>query len=53
VQAEVREIAAWDLVNVEAIPFDVLSRGITWDWGELSPVHGRGRAPRRRPLLDQ
>src|SRR6202047_743199 len=29
---EVREIAAWDLVNVEAIPFDVLSRGITWDW---------------------
>jgi N-acyl-D-amino-acid deacylase len=29
---EVREIAAWDLVNVEAIPFEVLSRGITWDW---------------------
>src|SRR5712692_1461623 len=29
---EVREIAAWDLVNVEAIPFDVLSKGITWDW---------------------
>ncbi|HZO82111.1 MAG TPA: amidohydrolase family protein [Candidatus Binataceae bacterium] len=28
----VREIAAWDLVNVEAIPFAVLSRGITWDW---------------------
>ncbi|MGE0820831.1 MAG: amidohydrolase family protein [Candidatus Binatia bacterium] len=28
----VREIAAWDLVNVEAIPFDVLSRGINWDW---------------------
>ena len=28
----VREIAAWDLVNVEAIPFDVLSKGITWDW---------------------
>jgi N-acyl-D-aspartate/D-glutamate deacylase len=27
-----REIAAWDLVNVEAIPFDVLSRGVTWDW---------------------
>src|ERR1700751_2938947 len=27
-----REIAAWDLVNVEAIPFDVLSKGITWDW---------------------
>src|ERR1700732_4596738 len=29
---EVREIAAWDLVNVEAIPFPVLSRGVTWDW---------------------
>lgn len=28
----VREIAAWDLVNVEAIPFDALSRGITWEW---------------------
>ena len=27
-----REIAAWDLVNVEAIPFDVLSKGVTWDW---------------------
>src|SRR6185295_4158688 len=29
---QAREIAAWDLVNVEAIPFDVLSRGVTWDW---------------------
>jgi len=29
---EVREIAAWDLVNVEAIPFEVLSSGLTWDW---------------------
>jgi N-acyl-D-amino-acid deacylase len=28
----VREIAAWDLLNVEAIPFDVLSKGVTWDW---------------------
>jgi N-acyl-D-amino-acid deacylase len=27
-----REISAWDLVNVEAIPFDVLSKGVTWDW---------------------
>src|ERR1700745_1103724 len=27
-----REIAAWDLVNVEAIPFDVLGKGLTWDW---------------------
>jgi N-acyl-D-amino-acid deacylase len=29
---QVREITAWDLVNVEAIPFDVLSRGINWEW---------------------
>ena len=29
---EAREIAAWDLVNVEAIPFDVLSKGIKWEW---------------------
>ncbi len=29
---EVREIAAWDLVNVEAIPFEVLTKGITWEW---------------------
>jgi N-acyl-D-aspartate/D-glutamate deacylase len=28
----VREIAAWDLVNVEGIPFDVLAKGVTWDW---------------------
>jgi N-acyl-D-amino-acid deacylase len=29
---EVREVATWDLVNVEGIPFDVLSKGITWEW---------------------
>src|SRR5260221_217484 len=29
---EVHEVAAWDLVNVEAIPFDALSKGITRDW---------------------
>src|SRR5262245_52844633 len=29
---EVREVAAWDLVNVESIPFEVLSKGVTWDW---------------------
>jgi N-acyl-D-amino-acid deacylase len=29
---QVREITAWDLVNVEAIPFEVLSRGIGWEW---------------------
>ena len=29
---EAREIATWDLVNVEGIPFEVLAKGITWDW---------------------
>jgi N-acyl-D-aspartate/D-glutamate deacylase len=29
---EMREVAAWDLVNVEGIPFDVLKQGITWKW---------------------
>jgi N-acyl-D-amino-acid deacylase len=27
-----RDIAAHDLVNVEAIPYEVLKLGITWDW---------------------
>ncbi len=29
---DVHEIAAWDLVNVEAIPIEVLGKGVTWDW---------------------
>ncbi|RLA13641.1 MAG: amidohydrolase [Gammaproteobacteria bacterium] len=29
---ESRDITAHDLVNVEAIPYDVLKAGITWDW---------------------
>jgi N-acyl-D-aspartate/D-glutamate deacylase len=29
---QVHDIAAHDLVNVEGIPYDVLKRGITWDW---------------------
>ena len=29
---ETREVAMRDLVNVEGIPFDVLNKGITWDW---------------------
>ncbi|HXG23895.1 MAG TPA: amidohydrolase family protein, partial [Chthonomonadales bacterium] len=29
---KVQEIAAWDLVNVESIPFEVLSKGVTWEW---------------------
>src|SRR5207249_5638830 len=31
-QPKAQEIAAWDLVNVESIPIDVLSKGVTWDW---------------------
>ena len=27
-----REVATWNLVHVEAIPYDVLNKGITWDW---------------------
>ena len=40
---ETREIAAWDLVNVEAIPFDVLNQGVTWDW-ETFPLPQPGRS---------
>ncbi len=29
---QAREIAMRDLVNVEAIAYDVLEEGITWDW---------------------
>jgi N-acyl-D-amino-acid deacylase len=28
----VREVAAWDLVNVQAIPFDALAKGVNWEW---------------------
>jgi len=27
-----RSTMAWDLVNVEALPHDVLMRGVTWEW---------------------
>ena len=27
-----RDIAAWNLVHVEAIPYEVLQEGLTWDW---------------------
>ena len=45
-----REVAMRDLVNVEAIPFDVLERGITWDW-ETFPEF-MDAAQRRRPALN-
>src|ERR1700722_487935 len=28
---EVHEVVTWDLVNVEAISFDALQKGLTWD----------------------
>jgi N-acyl-D-aspartate/D-glutamate deacylase len=45
-----REIAMRDLVNVEAIPFEVLSGGITWDW-ESFPEY-MDAAARRKPALN-
>jgi N-acyl-D-aspartate/D-glutamate deacylase len=32
VRPELRDIVMWDLVNVEAIPFEVMQRGINWQW---------------------
>lgn len=45
-----REIAMRDLVNVEAIPFEVLAAGITWDW-ETFPQYMEA-AQRRKPSLN-
>ncbi len=47
---ETREVAAWDLVNVEAIPFDVLKKGITWDW--VSFPEYMDAAARRGPSVN-
>jgi N-acyl-D-aspartate/D-glutamate deacylase len=47
---QAREIAMRDLVNVEAIPFEVLEAGITWDW-ESFPEY-MDAAARRRPALN-
>jgi N-acyl-D-aspartate/D-glutamate deacylase len=47
---EAREIAMRDLVNVEAIPFEVLAAGITWDW-ESFPQY-MAAAARRNPALN-
>lgn len=43
---KVREVAAWDLVNVEAIPFDALSKGIVWEW-ETFPEFMNAAAKRK------
>jgi N-acyl-D-aspartate/D-glutamate deacylase len=45
-----REVAMHDLVNVEAIPFEVLDRGITWDW-ETFPEY-LDAAARRKPAMN-
>src|SRR6266850_2398489 len=45
-----REIAMRDLVNVEAIPFEVLAAGITWEW-ESFPQYMQAAA-RRNPALN-
>jgi len=45
-----REVAMRDLVNVEAIPYEVLERGITWDW-ETFPEY-MDAAQRRKPSLN-
>jgi N-acyl-D-amino-acid deacylase len=47
---DTREIAMRDLVNVEAIPYDVLERGIHWDW-ETFPEY-MNAAQRRKPALN-
>jgi len=47
---EAREVAMHDLVNVEAIPFDVLNKGITWDW-ESFPEY-MDAAARRKPSIN-
>jgi N-acyl-D-amino-acid deacylase len=40
-----RDVATWNLVHVEAIPYEVLNRGLTWDW-ESFPEY-MGAAERR------
>jgi N-acyl-D-amino-acid deacylase len=47
---EAREIAMRDLVNVEAIPYDVLAQGITWDW--VSFPEYMDAAARRAPAIN-
>jgi N-acyl-D-aspartate/D-glutamate deacylase len=47
---EAREIAMRDLVNVEAIPYDVLAQGISWEW-ESFPEY-LDAAARRKPALN-
>lgn len=47
---ETRDIAMRDLVNVEAIPFEVLNQGITWDWETFPQFMDAAAA--RKPALN-
>src|SRR5260370_26565469 len=47
---EVRDVATWDLVNVEGIPYDVLSKGITWEWQSFPDF--MAAAERRRTRIN-
>lgn len=29
---EAREVVTWDLVNIEGLSYEVLKKGVTWDW---------------------
>ena len=49
-QPRSREVAMRDLVNVEAIPYEVLERGITWDW-QTFPEY-MDAAQRRKPAVN-
>ena len=46
---EAREVTMRDLVNVEAIPFEVLRAGISWDW-ETFPEYLDAAARRKSAL---
>ncbi len=32
VRPAARETVMWDMVNLEAIPYEALAQGLTWDW---------------------
>jgi N-acyl-D-amino-acid deacylase len=43
-----KEVLAWDLVNVEALPYEVLLQGVSWEWESfgdyLASISRRGIA---------
>ena len=49
VRPEQREIVMWDLVNLEAIPYEALKQGLTWDWQSfpdfMDAAERRGSGP--------